>query len=122
MKTARLLSGLTLGIFLTTHFVNLGMGLRSASAMDGARPFLTGLWSNPLGACVLYGAFLVHVALALLALYRRRSLAMSAREIWQFVFGLLFPFLLVPHIVGTQIVPMLTGRRLPFAHESIPCG
>lgn len=117
LRSVRLASGLALGAFLLTHFINLSAGLISPRAMDAVRPFLTGLWSNPVGFCVLYSSLSVHVGLTLRALYRRRTLAMSGGEILQLAFGLLFPFLLVAHVLGTEIVPLLTGRRMPFANE-----
>ena len=116
-RSVRLVSGLTLGLFLLTHFINLMMGLVSTHEMESARPLLTGLWSTPVGACVLYGALAIHVTLALRALYNRHTLAMSGREAAQLAFGLTFPFLLVAHVVGTAVVPLMSGHRIAFAQE-----
>ncbi len=116
-RSVRLVSGLTLGLFLLTHFINLMMGLVSTHEMESARPLLTGLWSTPVGACFLYGALAIHVTLALRALYNRHTLAMSGREAAQLAFGLTFPFLLVAHVVGTAVVPLMSGHRIAFAQE-----
>ena len=115
-RRLRLLSGLILGLFLLMHFTNIALGLVSVAAMDATWSWLTGPWSNPLGAVLLYGALLVHLGLTLRALYDRRTLAMSWRESLQVSFGLLFPFLLVAHVVGTEIVPLVSGHAENFAH------
>ncbi|MDP4023393.1 adenylate/guanylate cyclase domain-containing protein [Methylobacterium sp. NEAU 140] len=116
VRTIRLASGLILGLFLLTHFANIALGLVSAEAMDAAWPWLTGLWSNPVGNALLYAALAAHFGLALRALYRRRTLRMGGREAVQVAFGLGLPFLLVAHVVGTQVVPRLAGETADFAH------
>ena len=52
---------------------------------------------------MLYGAVAVHLALALLALYRRRTLVMPPREALQVVLGLPIPVLIAEHVVGTRV-------------------
>lgn len=116
-RTLRLASGLILALFLLTHVSNVAFGLASAASMDDAWPWLTGLWSNPVGTLLLYGALAVHFGLTLQVIYRRRTLRMSGREAVQAAFGLALPFLLVPHVVSTEVVPALTGRPLDFVHE-----
>jgi adenylate cyclase len=60
---------------------------------------------------VLYGAVAVHPALALLSLYRRRTLAMPAREWAQLILGLAIPLFIVEHVVGTRLVSELFDIR-----------
>jgi adenylate cyclase len=64
---------------------------------------------------LLYGAVFTHFALALVALYRRRTLRMPAREAFRLGFGLLLPFLLIPHVTGTRIVLAVWGIDLGYA-------
>ena len=116
-RTLRLASGLVMAGFMLAHFSNIAVGLVSAEAMDDAWPWLTGLWSNPVGTALLCAAFATHLGLTLQALHRRRTLRMGAREAVQIAFGLALPFLLVPHVVATEVVPWLTGRPMDFVHE-----
>lgn len=103
LREVRLVSGLVLGAFLVTHFSNHALGLVSLEAMESGRRFFNLLWRNPVGTGLLYGALLVHFALALQAIYRRRTLRMPMREAAQLAFGLALPFLLIPHVVTTRI-------------------
>lgn len=109
LRTARLASGLVLMVFVTLHLLNHALMLVSLSAAEAARPWFLILWRNPLGTVVLYGAVFVHLALVLLALYRRRSLVMPLREALQVILGLAIPLLLAEHVVGTRVVKAITG-------------
>lgn len=102
IRKARLTSGLILFTFVTMHLMNAMAGQISLAAMDAARVVLYAPWANPVGQVVLYGALLVHFALALVALYRRCSLRMPAGEATQLVVGLAIPLLLAIHVAGTR--------------------
>lgn len=115
IRELRLVSGLVLGCFLTTHFLNHALGLVSLSAMESGRGWFNLLWRSMPGTILLYGAILIHFALALVALYRRRTLRMPAREAFQLGFGLLLPFLLIPHVTGTRIVLAVWGIDFDYA-------
>ena len=52
---------------------------------------------------ILYGAFLVHFALGLFALYERRTVHRSGSELAQLLLGLAVPPLLANHLAGTRI-------------------
>jgi adenylate cyclase len=114
-RELRLVSGLVLGCFLTTHFLNHALGLVSLSAMESGRGWFNILWRSMAGTILLYGAILIHFALALVALYRRRTLRMPAREAFQLGFGLLLPFLIIPHVTGTRIVLAVWGIDFDYA-------
>ena len=103
-----------LAVFLLLHIADLALGLISVEAMDAARPVLMDAWASGPGTVLLGGAFAVHVGLTLLTLYRRRTLKMGMREAIQIGFGLAIPLLLAGHVVGTRIVPGLTGHWLDF--------
>lgn len=109
-REVRLGTGLVLAVFLLTHFGNHALGLVSVEAMEAARVWFNRLWRNPVGTVLLYGSILVHFLLALLALYRRRTLRMPLREAAQLVLGLSLPFLLIGHVVGSRLEWTLTGH------------
>lgn len=109
LRTARLASGLVLMTFVVMHFVNHMLALISLEAAEAGRLWFLLVWRNPLGTVIFYGALLVHIALVLLALYRRRTLIMPPREACQVVLGLAIPLLLAEHVVGTRIYSSLSG-------------
>jgi adenylate cyclase len=109
LRTARLVSGMVLMVFVTMHLLNHAVLLVSVPAAEAVRPWFLLIWRNPLGTIILYGSVVVHLALVLLALYRRRSLVMPAREAIQVFFGLAIPLLLAEHVIGTRVFHALTG-------------
>lgn len=98
----RIVTGLILFAYAFLHFLNIGLGLFSPIAQDvmqeGRKLFTRSL----LGTVVIYGAFLVHAALALSTLAGRGTLRMPLREAVQVSFGLTIPFFLITHIVFTR--------------------
>jgi adenylate cyclase len=110
----RLVSGLVLGTFLLTHFGNHALGLISVETMEEGRLWFNLLWRNPIGTALLYGSLLLHFGLALQAIYRRRTLRMPFREAAQLGLGLAIPFLLIPHVTGTRIELVITGREVGY--------
>jgi adenylate cyclase len=109
LRTARFVSGVVLMVFVTTHLLNHALLLVSLPAAETIRPAFLLMWRNPLGTVILYGAVFTHLALVLLALYRRRSLVMPVREAIQVFFGLAIPLLLAEHVIGTRVFHALTG-------------
>jgi len=114
VRELRLFSGLVLGAFIVTHFSNHALGLISVEAMERGRWWFSLLWRNPIGTALLYGALLLHFALALEALLRRRTLRMPLNEAVQLTLGLSLPFLLIPHVTGTRIELAMTGREVGY--------
>lgn len=95
--------------FVTTHLLNHALGLVSLAWMEaGQRAFFV-LWGHLAGQIVLYGAFLTHVALGLVRLYRRRSLHLPGWEALQIALGLAIPLLLAGHVVGTRVAESRFG-------------
>ena len=109
VRGLRLWSGLILFIYVLTHFLNHALGLVSLDALEAGRLWFLGLWRNPLASVLLYGALLLHLGLALWALYRRRRLAMPAWEATQLVTGLAIPPLIILHILGTRFASEVLG-------------
>src|SRR5215218_4777209 len=114
LREIRLVSGLVLGAFLLSHFSNHALGLVSVEAMEVGRHWFNAIWRHPGGTLLLYGSLVLHFVLALQALYRRRTLRMPFREAAQLVWGLAIPFLLVPHVTGTRIELVVTGREADY--------
>jgi adenylate cyclase len=97
----RLAFGLVLMTFTAGHLVNHALGIYSVAAMEQGRALFVAVWRSPPGTLVLFGALFGHIALVLLKLYRRRSLRLPPWEIVQIGLGLLIPFWLTVHVVGT---------------------
>jgi len=103
IRRAWLWSGVILFSYVTTHFVNLALGLISLEAMEAGRAWFLTVWRGPVGSIALYGSLSTHVALALSALYRRRHFRIPAGEAIQLLLGLAIPPLLISHIIGTRL-------------------
>jgi len=108
-RRLRLLTGLVLFAYVTTHLANHSLGLVSVAAMEAGRWWFLAVWRNPVGSLLLYGSLVTHVALAFWALWQRRTLRMPAWEALQLGLGLVVPPLLVSHIVGTRVAWQLFG-------------
>ena len=103
VRRTRLVTGLILLTYLSTHLLNHALGLISLDAMEWGRQWFLLLWRNPLGTVALYGALLIHFGLALWAIYQRHHLRMPLWEALQLALGLCIPPLLAVHFVGTRL-------------------
>ncbi|MCG8355695.1 MAG: adenylate/guanylate cyclase domain-containing protein [Kiloniellales bacterium] len=109
LRRLRLGSGLILFVFVTTHFLNHALGLVSLEVLEAGRELFLRLWRNWPATILLYAALLLHMALALWAVYQRRSLSMPPWELTQLLLGLAIPPLLTLHILGTRLAFELFG-------------
>jgi len=98
----RLYSGLFIAFFLVLHLLNAALGILSITAMDELGSALYQFWSIPLFGALLYGAFAIHIALMFVSLYRRRTLRLPVWNLLQIGLGLLLPWLLLNHVIGTR--------------------
>src|SRR5712671_4695938 len=89
--------------YVTMHLLNHAVGLISLPAMEDVLWYIFRIWTNRPAQALLYGSFFVHYALALSALWQRRTLRLRASELAQLVLGFAIPLLLVRHVVGTRI-------------------
>ncbi len=105
----RLGSGLVLFSFALTHFLNHALGIVSLPLMLAVQAVRTGFWQSLPGETLLIGAALVHVCLTLTRTAGRRTLAMPVWEALQLLSGLVIPFLLVSHVMGTMGVRFTFG-------------
>ena len=71
-------------------------------------------WQTVPGLVILDTSFLIHVALGLRALYRRRHLRIPASEAWQLILGLTIPLLLIPHAANIRIGSSLYGLEFGY--------
>ena len=99
--------------------MNHALGLVSLDAMEAGRLWFLALWRSPLGAVALYSAFLVHIAMALWSIYRRRTWRMPAWEATQLALGLTIPVLLARHVVGTRMANLLYGQVDPYSRVAL---
>jgi adenylate cyclase len=107
IAVTRLSTGLILFFYVLTHDLNHALGLISLPAMEAGRTVFLGFW-RPLELVLLLAA-LLHLAIGLRALYRRKSLRMPFLEATQLVLGLSAPPLLILHIIGTTVSHALYG-------------
>ena len=104
MIVARLrsVSGLILFAFVLCHLLNHAVGLVSLEAANEGLDVFRAVWGNPVSSLLVTIAFIVHLVIALITLYRRRTLRMRPWEAAQLILGLLIPVLLAEHVIGTM--------------------
>jgi adenylate cyclase len=110
-------TGLIIGLYVTMHLSNHALGLISIHAQEAARPWVMALWHSPPGQVLLYGSLSIHAAVALIVLFRRRTIYMPAWEAIQILLGLTIPYLLLVHIVNTRGTRILTGIDIDYTYE-----
>jgi adenylate cyclase len=103
IRRLHLLSGLVLFSYVVVHLLNHSLLLVSIATADAALRHIHRVLILPPVTALLLGALLLHVALALLALWRRRTLRFSGYEAMQYLLGFALPLLLLPHIAATRI-------------------
>jgi len=96
----RIVSGLYLLLYITSHLLNLSLGLISIEAMDAARPFLSGFLGHPILRPVLLTALLVHYAIGLCSIYARPRISGTTQDFVQALSGLAIMPLLAIHAIG----------------------
>src|SRR5436305_4406710 len=109
LRPLRLTTGLTLFAYATSHFINHAFGIHSVEAFQLAGRFLLKPWQTLPGHLILYTAFIVHGALGLHALYRRRHFRIPANEAWQLALGLAIPLLMIPHAANIGLGKSVHG-------------
>lgn len=103
-RDIRLVSGVILLVFATTHFLNHALGIFGVAVMEEAQAWRYGVWHSWPGTIALYAAMIVHPLFALLRVAQRRTFRMPAREMIQIALGLTIPFLLVDHVIATRVM------------------
>lgn len=113
-RRLRLASGLVLFSFVTTHLANHALGLVSLQLAEQGREVFLAFWRSLPATLVFYGAFALHIALAVAALHDRRTLRMPPLEALRLVVGLAIPVLLAAHFTGTRVAHELYGLDDPY--------
>ncbi len=103
VQQLRLWSGLVLFIYVMLHLANHALGLISLQAMEAGRAWSLLVWYSLLGTLLLYGALIIHIALALWSLCQRFHFRLPRWQLVQTLLGLFIPLLLASHIVGTRL-------------------
>ena len=119
VRRARLVSGLVLFAYVTTHFLNHTLGLLSLDAAEDGRVWFLAFWRSGAGTAALYGALATHLLLALWSLYRRRSLRMPVWEAAQLALGLAIPPLLFEHVIGTRFLHEFAGVEDSYTYVAL---
>ena len=115
IRAARIWSGLFLLLFVTSHLLNLSLGLISLEAMDAARPYLSGIWASPVLGLPLLISLVVHFVFGLWAIYRRPTLRTNLQDLVQLFSGVIIIPLLATHVVG---VVSLNINEIPFGYSA----
>jgi adenylate cyclase len=105
----RLWSGLVLMIFVTSHLLNHALGIFGLDVMGEAQEWRVAVWRSWPGTILLFGAFIIHVALALRRVVGRRTWRMPPMEAAQIILGILIPFFLLTHVVDTRALSAWAG-------------
>ena len=113
----RLISGLILFSFATTHFLNHALGLVSLDWMQTVQQWRWAVTRSTPGTVVLLSALVIHITLALYKLAGRVTLRLPLWEFVQVALGLLIPFWLFPHIVNTRIAHVFFGVNDIYIYE-----
>ncbi len=109
IRRVRIATGIVLFTFVATHLLNHSLGLVSLDAMEAGRNVFLAFWRNPAISVVLYGALTSHVALAVWAVYERRSWRLRAIDWAQLGLGLLIPYYLASHVLNTRYANIFFG-------------
>lgn len=114
MRRIRLYSGLVLFAFLATHLVSHALGLISLDAAEAGMRLAVAVWHSRIGTALLYGAALVHVALALRTLFTRAHWALPPIEIIRLAAGFSLPWLLIGHAVSARLATEFYGAAASY--------
>ncbi len=106
-RSARLWSGLILIVFVTSHFLNHALGIFGVAVMEQAQEWRILVWRSWPGTILLFGAFATHVGLSLRRVVGRRTWRMPWLEALQILLGILIPFILLGHVIGTRVLSSL---------------
>ena len=98
----RLVSGLVLMVFLTSHLINHALGIHSLAWMDAGRDVFNAVWRSLPGTVILCAALVAHLGLVLWVLYRRDTLALPTRDWVQLLLGMTVPLLVAEHVAATR--------------------
>jgi adenylate cyclase len=105
--------------YVTTHLLNHGLGIVSLQTAEDGRLWFTALWRFAPITALLYSSLVIHIVLALWALYQRRHLRMPRWEIVRLTLGLLILLMLIPHLFGTRVQATVLGIHDDYARQML---
>lgn len=117
VRQVRLVCGLILFAYLTSHFLNHALGNISVEAMQTGVYYHTLFWRFLPVTVVFYTAALLHMGLGMWALYQRREFRWKAMEPLQLALGLSVPLLVMSHIVGVRLGHTLFDNQKLYPQE-----
>ena len=108
-RRLRLISGVVLFTYITTHLVNHALGIVSLGLAERGLEIAFTFWRVPLVTVALYGSAFVHFALALWTLYSRREWRLPLIEILRLGAGFSLPLILIGHVLATRVADTVFG-------------
>ncbi|WP_269759220.1 hypothetical protein [Variovorax sp. E3] len=114
-RNLRWASGLVLMAYITAHLLNHSLGIYSFAAAETVLRGVQKFWHSLPGTALLYGAAAAHLALAVIALWERRTLRMPPLEGLRVLLGFALPLLLATHLTAMR------GAYLAYGIEARTC-
>ena len=108
-RNLRMASGLILFIYIGAHLLNHALGLISLDAAEAGMGIAVEVWYSVPGTVLLYGSFIMHFMMALLAVYERRTFRLPPLELLRIVLGFTMPILLIGHAASTRLAYEIFG-------------
>jgi adenylate cyclase len=88
--------------YVTAHLLNHSLGIVSFAAAETVLRGVQHFWHSLPGTLLLYGAATVHLALAVAALWERRTLRMPRLEGLRILLGFALPLLMATHLTAMR--------------------
>jgi adenylate cyclase len=88
--------------YITAHLLNHSLGIYSFAAAEAVLRGVQMFWHSLPGTLLLYGAAATHLALAVVALWERRTLRMPPLEGLRVLLGFALPLLLAKHLTAMR--------------------
>jgi len=111
-RRLRLACGCVMFSYLSLHFAMHALGNLSWREMEWGTRIHDVIWHSTIGTAALYGAFGIHFALALWALYQRRSFRMGGGEWTRLILGFsILPLLFHHFAAGRYVYSAFDVRR-----------
>lgn len=114
LSQARIVSGVVLLAFATTHLINHAAGIISLDAVNAVHGSIIGFWHREPANLFLLLALIVHIVTSLIGMMRRRTVRMPVWQMFQLTSGFIIPFLLIKHILGTSFVEGVHGVQVNY--------
>ncbi|MDQ0044951.1 adenylate/guanylate cyclase domain-containing protein [Variovorax boronicumulans] len=101
-RNLRWASGLVLMGYVTVHLLNHSLGIYSFDLAESVLRVAQAFWHSLPGTVLLYGAAFTHLALAVVALWERRTLRMPPLEALRVLLGFALPLLIATHLTAIR--------------------